>query len=86
MSTIRTFGPGTRAVLDSFAGLVPCTVTSVEKDDRGHQRITAKIQKTVGPYKKGELVENNPLWIVPKTHIRRRKYSSVIIPGYAWAQ
>ena len=80
----KIFHPGTKAVFDSFAGLVPCTVTSVHKDLFGHKRVGFQVNTDQGPYHKGETLESSPLWVIPKAHIRRREFFPVIIPGYAW--
>jgi len=80
----NTFHVGDKAVFDSFAGLVPCTVTSVYHDRNGNPRVVAKVNKAAGPYPKGEEVDSSPQWIVPKAHVRRKACGAVIIPGFQW--
>jgi hypothetical protein len=73
----------TLAYLDSFSGLVPCRVVAVgDWSDPGSE---ARIQFTAtrGPWKRGEF-ETFPLRrVVPRSAVRRRKYSTSIMP-YSW--
>lgn len=53
---------GTPAYIDSFGGLVPCTVVEIRRTCEGHRigklgEIVVRIEKTKAGYKQGELVE-----------------------------
>lgn len=87
MQTLKT---GCLAFFDTFSGLVPVKVMSVtapEKPpafDLGHGNarvsilVTAKVTADQGPYKKGEVIENDSVHIVPRGAIIRGKFSSAI--------
>lgn len=70
---LKTYGVGTKAFIDTFAGLVPCTVVEVKKPGSGKSvtegEIVVKITKTVGAYKKGEILTRAASKIVPKSHV-----------------
>jgi hypothetical protein len=68
----------TLAYLDSFIGLVPCKVLSVE--DRA---VTLKITATRGPYKRGEVLTRYANSVVPRPAVWRRKHQYAIRP-YKW--
>jgi hypothetical protein len=73
------------AYIDSFAGLVPCRVTDV-RDVRDpvlstiYRQVTATVTADRGAYKRGEIVSLASHTIVPRTAVRRRKYSTRILP------
>lgn len=84
MNTIPTLKPGALAFVDSFAGLVPCRVDSIEGADRPDNRASTSQRATVtvtadrGPYRVGEKLTDSVLWVIPRGAIVRRKFSSTI--------
>jgi len=88
---LKSYSAGTKAFLDTLCnGLVPCVVTRVIEPGRGtyatEGKIEARITKTVGAYKKDEIVEYAASKIVPTKHIRYREYSSWVNTFYRWVK
>lgn len=71
------------AYVDSFSGLVPCRIITVDdwKDSSSEARVT--FTATRGPYKQGEESTFLLRRVVPRSAIVRRKYSTRILP-YSW--
>jgi hypothetical protein len=81
-----TFHPGATAVWDTFTGLVPVKVLDVfRKIDQHWLTLKIEITRDHGPYRKGEVLESSPLWVVPPAFIRKGTYCQYIMPGYRWA-
>lgn len=79
------FVPGTTlAYWDTFQGLIPCRIICA-KENNGLGGYSFKIKLTAGrgPYKSGEELNTNALHVVPRERVRRRKYSTSILP-YQW--
>lgn len=97
MDTIATdrgeapvYRAGTLAYLDSFAGMIPCTVLEVARPGIGYQaapasgEITARVNVTRGGYRRGELVTRGAHDIVPRDRHRYCNGSGRINSLYAW--
>lgn len=76
---MHTLQSGISAYFDSFAGLVPVKVLSILRDHSGHTA-EVRVTRTVKAYKKGDVFTSETRWIVPSRAIRRRRYSTVILP------
>jgi|LakMenE18May11ns_1017448.scaffolds.fasta_scaffold9734746_2 hypothetical protein len=81
------------AYFDSFSGLVPCKVISISDELsqcpglNGRTTkclISVRLTATVGAYKKGEIIDSNPLRVIPRSNVRRSKYGTKIIGDYFW--
>lgn len=75
-----TYGVGTKAYLDTFAGMVPCVVTEILRPGANGKLITRddvviKLTQTVQAYKKGEILTESASSVVPRKQIIERKYS-----------
>lgn len=76
------------AYIDSFAGLVPCRVLSIETDKDSspltinYVRVVVTARKCRA-YKFGQVLEMTGRAIVPRHAVKRGKYGSYIMP-YAW--
>lgn len=80
----------TLAYINSFAGLVACRVIALEFSENTFRgipicesvtvKVTARKNRV---YRCGDIEEMLPTQIVPRDKIRRRKYSTVILP-YQW--
>jgi hypothetical protein len=70
------------AYYDTFSGLVPCRVISV--DEAG--ALTIRLTANRGAYQRGETIQALPQRsVAPRDRIRRRRFSTSIIGGYVWA-
>jgi hypothetical protein len=92
MAAAKTYYAPALAYLDTFSGTVPVKVLRVIKE--GHGWIAAgekqgllEVQVTAARrgYKKGEILQERASDVVPRKHVRRRKYSSTILTNYIWA-
>lgn len=86
---LASFGVGTKAYLDTFAGMVPCEVTEIKSLSRGfavdvRNTVTVEITKTVGAYIKGERIETNAMNVPPRTMRYLREYSYRINTAYCY--
>jgi hypothetical protein len=79
MSACPTLKRGILAYLDSFAGLIPCKVIDVWRL-RGIAEARVKLTASRGPYKRGEILIDTVLHVIPRPCVSRRKYSSAILP------
>lgn len=82
-----TFHPGDTAHWDTFSGLVPVRVTSVEAWAHlpAHKRVTFEVLRKKGPYEKGETHQAFPTHVVPQGYIRMAADGHpYILPGYTW--
>lgn len=68
------------AYFDSFAGLVPCKVISIDAAGA----LTIKITANRKGHHRGEVFTWRQREVVPRDRIRRRKYSTWVTPGYVW--
>ena len=86
---------GGLAFFDTLAsGLVPVKVNSIEQRDcnfalvhnsdphgaRSSQIVHFTVTADQGAYRKGEKLESSALWVCPRKAIRRREYSTTIMP------
>jgi hypothetical protein len=94
VAAAKTYYAGALAYLDTFSGLVPVKVVRVitggygwvqagSPEREGHLEV--KVTAPRGPYKKGELVKTKAGNVVPRKHVRARKYGSRILSNYIWA-
>lgn len=72
------------AYVDSFAGLVPCRIITVDDWANGSSEARVTFTATRGPYKQGDVQSFVLRRVVPRSSILRRKYSTKILP-YSWA-
>lgn len=78
-----TLKAGELAYFDSFAGLIPCKVLSINGESgqaNSKQEVTFQITAPRGPYKRGELVRSSARWVIPRDAIKRRKHGTTIRP------
>lgn len=74
---------GDNAYWDTFAGVVPCKVLSIQGADgmcSTNQRVKIKLTAGRGPYVSGEEHEDFGHSVLPKQCLLHRQYSSVIGP------
>ena len=85
---MRSYGPGTKAYIDSFNGLVPCVVVEVippHGDIRKHDtRVIVRITRTGKGYRAGELVEFGPHTVPPRDCVRRKRLGVAIRMDYQY--
>ena len=67
------------AYYDTFSGLVPVRVEFIEKDEHGPY-VHFVVTRDHGPYRRGYRHGARPWHVCPRNAIRRRKYSTVILP------
>ena len=75
-TTLKT---GCLAYFDSFAGLVPCKVESVQREANGliHTvRVQVRFTATRGAYKRGESHTESALWVFPRGAVYRQRSMS----------
>ncbi|MGQ0595867.1 hypothetical protein [Aquabacterium sp.] len=71
----QTLKVGDLAYVDTFAGLLPCKVTSITGTSGpagSDQEVTACLTADCGAYKRGELMTRWGLSVVPRKSIRGR--------------
>lgn len=71
------------AFFDSFAGLIPCRVSSIRGqsgDASTAQRVTFTLTASRGAYKRGETLQSFALHVVPRVCVVRHKYHTIILP------
>jgi hypothetical protein len=74
---------GCLAYYDTFAGLVPCWIVSINGPigtPSTAQTVTIKLTARRGAYKRGEVLETNGLHVCPRGALRRGKYHTTIKP------
>lgn len=76
---------GELAYIDSFGGLVACQVMDAELLNETLVLDVKVTGKGNTLYKTGEIVHLSQTRVVPRKAIRRRKYSTKIMP-YSWRQ
>lgn len=68
----NVFHVGTTAYYDTFSGMIPCIVTAISPGRwygfavGGETSITIRLTKTVGAYKKGEIIQAKSGCVVPR--------------------
>lgn len=81
------YGAGQLAYVDSFAGLIPCTVVNVEigeSDFRPETIVTVKINATRRDYRRGEILTVAEGRVIPRDKIRVRSGQYKILMSFAW--
>lgn len=73
------------AYVDSYAGLIPCRIVRVDDWADGSCQARVTFTATRGPYERGDTQTFNLRRVVPRTSIKRRKYSTLIMP-YSWPE
>ena len=87
-----TLKTGVSGYLDSMSGLVPVKVLSVKSPQKtngpeffftkgtGDSRIkvTAKVSKDFGGYKKGEIIESDSIQVIPRTSVYHTDFHTKI--------
>lgn len=76
---------GTLAYFDSFGGLVPCRIVRVVETSCHQTAVFVKLTASRGPYARNETVQTSISRVVPRSSIRRRKYTTIIMP-YSWKE
>lgn len=78
-----TLRVGCLAYYDSLSGLIPCKVLSISGEN-GHasseQDVTVKLTANRKAYKRGEVITQSALWVIPRDAIFKRRYGARI--GY----
>ena len=76
------YAPGTFAFFDTFSGCIPCKVLSVEgaPGNSSNCKVTIQLTAKRGAYLRGEVLESNALWVIPRPHVRGNR----IFGNYAW--
>jgi hypothetical protein len=84
----ETHRAGELAYLDSFGGMLPVTVVSVEREGSGRTvvgpdegELTVRLNVTRGGYRKGEQITTKAHNVVPRDHTRPRGH---INSDYRW--
>lgn len=85
----NVFGVGTRAMYDTFSGLVPCKVLEIVKPAYGFMAATERcirvqLTGTRGAYKKGEVLLVQGAMVPPKRMVRKTQFSHRIITTYSY--
>lgn len=67
----QTFNAGTKAYIDSFRGLVPCTVLAVNKPCNGRRigdedELTVRVDQAMAGYSEGETVNCTAAYTPPR--------------------
>lgn len=87
---IKECRKGTKAIYDAFTHLVPVVVTEVVTPGNGwvvcEGELEVRVEKTTGPYKKGEVFYTTPFHTPPTSHIRRTEYNTMIKNNYKWVK
>jgi hypothetical protein len=71
------------AYFDSFHGLVPCKVVSIDPRPFGEIAITLKATAARGPYDRGAIISTNARAAIPRKAIRVRSGQYRVRP-YLW--
>jgi hypothetical protein len=78
-----TLTVGCLAYFDSFAGLVPCWIVSIDGPagtPSTSQRVTVRFTAKRGPYRRGEAYETSGLHVCPRGAARFGKHCTTIRP------
>ncbi len=81
--TKQTLKTGDLAYLDTFAGMLPCRVLSVVGQSGpcgSMQQVRVRLTTNHGPYKRGEVLSEWGLRVVPRRAIRGSRYDPRILP------
>ena len=85
---MQEFTVGTRAVIDSFGGLVPCRVTGVREACDGTRvtgdAVTVEVLRTRAGYRKGEALTGSAYQFPPREMVTARDGRTVIDPNYRY--
>jgi len=78
---MKTYYPGTKAYIDSFSGLIPCTVLTVAQECSGKivgfkDDLVVRVDKTTGCYIRGESVSFAAHKIVPRAQVKNHKVNT----------
>jgi len=76
---VPTLERGALAYLDAFCALVPCKVLEVWRL-RGLTEARVKLTATRGAYKRGEILVDNAIHVVPRRCIATRSGRFAILP------
>lgn len=87
----KVFRAGTKAFIDSFSGLIPCTVLIVNKTSNGHiigdrDAITVIVNETRGGYTKGEILDFAATSVPPREMINKKQYYKTISTNYVYEE
>ena len=87
--TVRTYGIGTLAYLDTFAGLVPCIVVGIDGESCGRRAtgekvLTVRLTASRGPYKRGEVSREIAADVPPRDCVRRRRFGAAVNVNYLY--
>lgn len=78
MPTPNTLRAGSTAFLDTFSGLVPCRVLTIQGDPRPEAKVL--VTRTIKAYRKGEQVTMDTAHVIPSGALGRRGYATTILP------
>jgi len=79
---VETLKTGSKAYWDSFTGLVPASIVSIQGVSglaSTAQIVVLELTGTRGAYRKGERVETSGLHAVPRASVRFRKHGTRIL-------
>jgi hypothetical protein len=76
------------AYYDTFSGMIPCKVIAIDTDksfdyDKGiptSDKITVKLTANCQAYKRGEIITDNSMHIIPRESVRCNR----ILNNYQW--
>jgi len=76
---MKTYPTGTLAFLDTFAGMIPCKVIKILIDGAngkivGHDELEIELTKSIGAYRKGEILTESASNVVPRPHRIKRQF------------
>jgi hypothetical protein len=77
---------GEPALLDTFAGMVPCVVVAVDTTGRYGTEVVVRLTSNHGAYRKGETVVQRDHWVVPRGSHYYRDGIGRIRHDYVWVQ
>lgn len=85
----KSYGVGTKVYIDSFGGMIPCTVIEILKSGAngiqiGHDELTVKVEETRGGYTKGEIVTRSAAYTPPRKQRFLRSHSYRINTAYKY--
>jgi hypothetical protein len=87
---MKEYKADTKAFIDGFGGMIPCTVLQVKEDCEGHivsphkKQLVIRVDETRGGYQKGEILDANAFYTPPRAQRVKRKYSCTINTGYRY--
>ena len=86
----KVYFAGSLAHYDAHYHIVPCKVLDVIEQGNGRNvtlgKLRIRVTKQTGPYRSQEILEVPAFHVIPRGHLRRRKYSLAIDVNYEWSR